>query len=99
MIIVSGFNVYPNELEDVIVTHPDVMEVAAIGIADPKSSEAVKVFVVTKAGSNLTADDIRNWCKERLTSYKVPKVVEFRSELPKSNVGKILRRELRDAEQ
>lgn len=98
MIIVSGFNVYPNEVEDVIVAHPDVLEAAAIGIADPKSSEAVKVFVVVRPGADVTVEGIRTWCRERLTSYKVPKVVEFRTELPKTNVGKILRRELRDAE-
>ena len=96
MIIVSGFNVYPNEVEDVIAAHPEVMEVAAIGIPDLKSSEAVKVFIVAK--SELTDADIRHWCKERLTNYKVPKHVEFRTELPKTNVGKILRRELRAEE-
>lgn len=97
MIIVSGFNVYPNEVEDVIVSHPDVMEAAAIGIPDPKSSEAVKVFVVSK-NENLTAAEITAWCRERLTAYKIPRQIEFRDELPKTNVGKILRRELRDAE-
>jgi long-chain acyl-CoA synthetase len=97
MIIVSGFNVYPNEVEDEIVAHPDVLEAAAIGIPDPKSSEAVKVFVVT-SNKNLTAADIKTWARERLTGYKVPKHIEFRDELPKTNVGKILRRELRDEE-
>ncbi|WP_221794961.1 AMP-binding protein [Oceanobacter mangrovi] len=96
MIIVSGFNVYPNEVEDVIALHPAVTEVAAIGVPDLKSSEAVKVFVVAKGDVNEA--DIRAWCKERLTAYKIPKHVEFRSELPKTNVGKILRRELRDEE-
>ncbi|MDP2504427.1 AMP-binding protein [Oceanobacter sp. 3_MG-2023] len=96
MIIVSGFNVYPNEVEDVIADHPEVMEVAAIGVPDLKSSEAVKVFVVVK--SELSEADLRHWCKERLTNYKVPKYVEFRTELPKTNVGKILRRELRAEE-
>ncbi|MEN9464527.1 MAG: hypothetical protein RL217_708 [Pseudomonadota bacterium] len=97
MIIVSGFNVYPNEVEEIIVSHPDVLEAAAIGIPDPKSSEAVKVFVISK-NPNLTEKDIKEWARERLTAYKVPRFVEFRTELPKTNVGKILRRELRDAE-
>lgn len=97
MIIVSGFNVYPNEVEDVLVSHPDVLECAAIGIPDAKSSEVVKVFVVTN-NKQLTADDVKAWARERLTAYKVPRLVEFRDELPKTNVGKILRRELRDEE-
>jgi len=97
MIIVSGFNVYPNEVEDVLVSHPDIVEAAAIGIPDPKSSEAVKVFIVSK-NENLTAAEVKDWCRERLTAYKVPRHIEFRDELPKTNVGKILRRELRDAE-
>lgn len=97
MIIVSGFNVYPNEVEDVLVSHPDVVECAAIGIPDAKSSEVVKVFVVTN-NKQLTADDVKAWARERLTAYKVPRLVEFRDELPKTNVGKILRRELRDEE-
>ena len=96
MIIVSGFNVYPNEVEDIVVAHPEVMEAAAIGVPDEKSGEAVKVFVVVRKDSAVTSDDLRAWCKERLTSYKVPKTFEFRLELPKTNVGKILRRELRD---
>lgn len=97
MIIVSGFNVYPNEVEDEISAHPDVLEAAAIGIPDAKSSEAVKVFVVA-SNKNLTEADIKKWARERLTAYKIPKHVEFRDELPKTNVGKILRRELRDEE-
>jgi len=97
MIIVSGFNVYPNEVEDVIVGHPDVIEAAAIGIPDPKSSEAVKVFVVSKNPA-LTEKDVIAYARENLTAYKVPKTIEFREELPKTNVGKILRRELRDEE-
>ncbi len=94
MILVSGFNVYPNELEDVIAQHPKVLECAAIGVPDEKSGEAVKVFVVKKDES-LTADEILKFCRENLTSYKVPRSVEFRKELPKSNVGKILRKDLR----
>jgi len=96
MILVSGFNVYPNEIEDVIATMPGVLEVAAVGIPDEKSGEAVKVVVVRK-DPNLTADQIKAFCKDQLTAYKHPKVVEFRTELPKTNVGKILRRELRDS--
>jgi long-chain acyl-CoA synthetase len=95
MILVSGFNVYPNEIEDVIATHPGVLEVAAVGVPDEKSGEAVKVVIVKKDPA-LTAEDIKAHCKTSLTGYKLPRYVEFRSELPKSNVGKILRRELRD---
>ena len=95
MINVSGFNVYPNEIEDVIASHPDVLEVAAVGIPDAKSGEAVKVFIVSRSG-DLTVKDVRAWCKKRLTAYKVPRLVEFRDELPKTNVGKVLRRQLRD---
>lgn len=94
MILVSGFNVYPNELEDVIVGHPKVLECAVIGIPDEKSGEVVKVFIVKKDES-LTQDEVMKFCREHLTSYKVPKFVEFRKELPKSNVGKILRKDLR----
>jgi long-chain acyl-CoA synthetase len=96
MILVSGFNVYPNEIEQVIATHPGVLECAAVGVPDEKSGEAVKVFVVRKDPA-LTAQQVMDFCKEHLTGYKKPKYVEFRDELPKSNVGKILRRELRDA--
>ncbi len=95
MILVSGFNVYPNEIEEVIASHPGVLECAVIGVADPKSGEAVKAFVVRKE-PNLAAEDIIKFCHEQLTNYKVPKQIEFRTELPKTNVGKILRRQLRD---
>lgn len=95
MILVSGFNVYPNELEDVLCAHPNVVECAAIGVPDERSGEAVKMFVVANK-SNLTADEVIAYCRENLAAYKVPKSIEFRDELPKSNVGKILRRELRD---
>jgi long-chain acyl-CoA synthetase len=97
MIIVSGFNVYPNEVEDQIVNHPDVVEVAAIGIPDDKTSEAVKVFIVS-SNENLTVADVKAWARKGLTAYKIPRHVEFRDELPKTNVGKVLRRELRDEE-
>ena len=94
-ILVSGFNVYPNEVEDVVASHPGVIEVAAIGVPDERSGEAVKVFVVRK-DPTLTEAALIAYCHENLTGYKVPHHVEFRDELPKSNVGKILRRELRD---
>ncbi|TAF60516.1 MAG: long-chain-fatty-acid--CoA ligase [Cytophagales bacterium] len=97
MILISGFNVYPNELEDVICSHPKVREAAAIGIPDEKSGEAIKVFVV-KRDESLTSEELRAYCKENLTSYKVPKLFEFRTELPKTNVGKVLRRDLREEE-
>lgn len=94
MIIVSGFNVFPNEIEDVAASHPDILEVAAIGIAHESCGEVVKLFVVPK-NNNLTEQAVIDYCRENLTNYKVPKQVEFRQELPKTNVGKILRRELR----
>jgi long-chain acyl-CoA synthetase len=95
MILVSGFNVYPNEIEGVIAAHPGVLECAAVGVPDKKSGEAVKLFVV-KNDPALTSDALIKYCRENLTNYKCPRDVEFRTELPKSNVGKILRRELRD---
>jgi long-chain acyl-CoA synthetase len=95
MVIVSGFNVYPNEIEDVVAMHPGVFEVAAIGVPDEHSGEAVKLFVVRR-DVELTEDDILAFCRERLTGYKRPKSVEFCADLPKSNVGKILRRKLRE---
>ena len=94
MILVSGFNVYPNEIEDVLVTHEKILEAAAIGEPDPHSGEVVKVFIVKKDAS-LTVDEVKAFAKEQLTGYKRPKLIEFRDELPKSNVGKILRKELR----
>jgi long-chain acyl-CoA synthetase len=95
MILVSGFNVYPNEIEEVIASHPGVLECAVIGVNDAKSGEAVKAFIVRKDQS-LTAEDVIKFCGTQLTAYKVPKQIEFRVSLPKTNVGKILRRELRD---
>lgn len=94
MILVSGFNVYPNEIEDVVASHPDVVECAAIGVPDDKSGEAVKIFVV----GNVAEAELREYCNERLTGYKRPRYVEYRDDLPKTNVGKILHRELRDEE-
>jgi long-chain acyl-CoA synthetase len=95
MILVSGFNVYPNEIEDVVAAHPGVLECACIGVPDEHSGEAVKVFVVKK-DPNLTVEALMEHCKQNLTGYKKPKYIEFRNELPKTNVGKILRRMLRD---
>jgi long-chain acyl-CoA synthetase len=95
MILVSGFNVYPNEIESVVAMHSGVLECAAIGVPDPKSGEAVKLFAVRKDAS-LTEEALLAYCRQHLTGYKCPREVEFRAELPKSNVGKILRRELRD---
>ncbi|MDR5904855.1 AMP-binding protein [Franzmannia qiaohouensis] len=97
MIIVSGFNVYPNEIEDVVAGHPDVLEAAAVGVPDEDAGEAIKLFVVSR-NQDLDGETLRQWCKKELTGYKVPKFVEFRDELPKTNVGKVLRRELRDQE-
>ena len=94
MVVVSGFNVYPNEIEDCLATHPGVLESAVIGVADDNTGEAVKAFVV-KRDQSLTEADIREHCKTHLTGYKIPKTVEFRDDLPKSNVGKILRKDLR----
>ncbi len=96
MILVSGFNVFPNEIEDVVAAMPGVLEVAAVGVPDEKAGEAVKLVVVKK-DPKLSADDIKAYCRENLTGYKQPRVIEFRTELPKTNVGKILRRELRDS--
>jgi long-chain acyl-CoA synthetase len=98
MILVSGFNVYPNELEAVIAAHPGVLECAVVGVPDEHSGEAVKVFVVRK-DANLTAEQLMDYCKRELTGYKKPKYIEFRDELPKTNVGKILRRVLREEKQ
>ncbi len=95
IIIVSGFNVYPNEVEEVATHHPDIVECAAIGVPDEITGESVKLFVVT-SNPDLTLEEIRDWCRDKLTAYKIPKSVQFAEELPKTNVGKILRRSLRD---
>jgi long-chain acyl-CoA synthetase len=97
MILVSGFNVYPNEIEEVAAMHPGVLESAAIGVPDPHSGEAVKLYVVKKDPA-LTEDDVKAHCRTGLTAYKCPKYIEFKDALPKTNVGKILHRELRDAD-
>ena len=96
MILVSGFIVYPNEVEDVLSQLPGVLECAAVGIPDEKAGEAVKVVIVKKSPA-LTEAEVRAWCETNLTGYKRPKVVEFRTDLPKTTVGKVLRRELREA--
>ncbi|MGO4478905.1 long-chain-fatty-acid--CoA ligase [Massilia sp. 2TAF26] len=98
MILVSGFNVYPNEVEEVVASHPGVLEVACVGVPDQHSGEAVKLYVVRKDKA-LTKEELMAFCKEQLTGYKRPKYIEFRETLPKTNVGKILRRELRDEKQ
>jgi len=95
MILVSGFNVYPNEIENIVVELDGVLEAAAIGLPDERSGEIVKIFVVRKDDS-VTEQDIIDHCRENLTGYKRPRIVEFRDDLPKTNVGKILRRALRD---
>jgi long-chain acyl-CoA synthetase len=95
MILVSGFNVYPNEVEDVVTQHPGVLEAAAVGVPDERSGEAVKLVIVKKDPA-LTEADVRAYCENNLTGYKRPRVVEFRQSMPKTTVGKILRRELRD---
>ena len=95
MILVSGFNVYPNEIEDVLTQMPGVAECAAVGVADSRTGEAVKVVIVRRDPA-LTEADVRAYCEQNMTGYKRPRVVEFRDELPKTPVGKVLRRELRD---
>jgi long-chain acyl-CoA synthetase len=94
MIIVSGFNVYPNEVEDVLTQHPGVLEAAVVGVDDARSGEAVRAFIVRR-DPTLSEADVRAWCESQLTGYKRPRLIEFRTELPKTAVGKILRRELR----
>ncbi len=95
MILVSGFNVYPNEVEDVLTQHSDVLEVAVIGVSDQVTGEAVKAFIVSKTGEKISVDDLKAHCKKSLVNYKIPKAFEFRSSLPKTPVGKILRKDLR----
>jgi long-chain acyl-CoA synthetase len=94
MIIVSGFKVFPNEIEAVLAEHPAVLECGVIGVEDSRSGQAVKAFVVLRPGVTATADELIEYCRGNLTAYKVPRTVEFRASLPKTNVGKILRREL-----
>ena len=96
MILVSGFNVYPNEIENVVVEMDGILEAAAIGIEDERSGEVVKIYAVRK-NDTVTEQDVLDYCRENLTNYKRPRSIEFRDELPKTNVGKILRRALRDS--
>ncbi|NRD74565.1 AMP-binding protein [Shewanella sp. VB17] len=96
MIIVSGFNVFPNEIEGIIATHPDVLNCAAIGVPEPKQGEVIKLYVVTHNNVTLTSQDLKDFCKDKLTGYKIPRIYEFRNELPMSPVGKILKRKLKD---
>jgi long-chain acyl-CoA synthetase len=98
MIIAGGFNIYPRDIDEVLYEHPKVQEACAVGVPDPYRGETVKAFVVPRAGETLTEDEIMAFCRERLTAYKVPKLVEFMTELPKSTVGKVLRRKLREME-
>ena len=95
MVLVSGFNVYPNEIEDVVYSHPDIIECAVVGVPDAKIGEAVKLFAVS-TNPDLTEQALVIFCREQLTAYKVPRLIQFADDLPKSPVGKILRRELRD---
>jgi long-chain acyl-CoA synthetase len=98
MIIVSGFNVYPRDVEEVLYQHPKVLEACVAGIPDPKSGERVKAYVVLKPGQTATADELMDYCRQNLTGYKRPHEIEFRDSLPKTTVGKFLRRQLVEEE-
>ncbi len=98
MLICSGFNVYPRDIDEVMFTHPKVIEACTIGVPDPKRGETVKVFVVLKPGESMTEQEVIDYCKERLAGYKVPKLVEFIDELPRTSVGKADRKALREWE-
>jgi long-chain acyl-CoA synthetase len=98
MIIAGGFNIYPRDIDEVLYEHPKIVDAVAIGVPDPYRGETVKVFVVVKPGETLTEEEVIAHCKEKLAAYKVPRSVEFRDELPKTMVGKILRKELRAEE-
>jgi long-chain acyl-CoA synthetase len=98
MIIAGGYNIYPVELDNVLFDHPKILEACTVGIPDEYRGETVKAFIVVKEGETLTEEEVTAYCKEKLAAYKVPKLVEFVDELPKTAVGKILRRELRDME-
>ena len=99
MVIAGGFNIYPREIDEVLFEHPKVKEACAIGLPDPYRGETIKAFVVPRDGETLTEEEVVAYCKEKLAAYKVPKQIEFAEELPKSAIGKILRRELRDMEE
>jgi long-chain acyl-CoA synthetase len=98
MIIAGGYNIYPRDIDEVLFEHPKVQEACAVGVPDPYRGETVKAFIVTKPGENLTEEEVISFCKEKLAAYKVPKLVEFMDDLPKSNIGKVLRRKLREME-
>lgn len=98
MIIAGGYNIYPRDIDEVLYAHPKIQEACAIGLPDAYRGETVKAFVAVKPGEALTEADVIAFCKEKLAAYKVPKLVEFMDELPKSTVGKVLRRELREME-
>jgi len=98
MIIAGGYNIYPRDIDEVLFEHPQIVEACAVGIPDEYRGETVKAFVVLKSGASLTEEEIINYCKDKLAKYKVPKMIEFIDELPKSGVGKILRKELRQME-
>ena len=99
MIIAGGFNIYPREIDEVLFEHPKVKEACAVGLQDPYRGETVKAFIVPRDGETLTEEEVLAYCKEKLAAYKVPKQIEFADELPKSAIGKILRRELREMEE
>ena len=99
MIIAGGFNIYPRDIDEVLFQHPKIAEAVSLGVKDKYRGETVKAFVVLKAGESCTAEEIITFCKEKLAPYKVPKLVEFRESIPKSAVGKILRKVLRDEEE
>ena len=99
MVIAGGYNIYPRDIEEVLYTHPKIMEATVAGIRDPYRGETLKAYVVLKEGETLTAEEVIDFCKASLAAYKVPKLVEFRSELPKTMVGKVLRRVLREEEE
>jgi long-chain acyl-CoA synthetase len=96
MIIAGGYNIYPREIDEVLFEHPKIQEAAAVGVPDPYRGETVKAFIATKAGETLTEDEVIAFCREKLAAYKVPKLVEFMDELPKSTVGKVMRRKLKE---
>jgi long-chain acyl-CoA synthetase len=96
MIIVGGFNVYPRDVEDILYTHPKVELTAVVGVPDDRSGERVKAFIKLKAGETATEEEFKQFCKENMAGYKIPRQIEFRNEIPVSNVGKVLRRVLRD---
>jgi long-chain acyl-CoA synthetase len=98
LIIASGYNIYPRDIEEVLYHHPEIQEAVVIGVPDAYRGETVKAIIVPKANSKLTHEQVKEYCKNNLSAYKVPRVIEFRSELPKTNVGKILRRALREEE-